>query len=124
MFSITYYILMASLLLPVRRSPRSINRFCNGFTHPGFTIDQTAILLALAHCSGWSADRIAGAIENITGTALSAEQVYNFHWSWIVRRDGDYLSIDDFEVAQCVLGGIGVRLVARGRPLNHTMYPV
>lgn len=115
---------MASQSRLIRRSPRSIERFCEGIIPPGFTPQQSAVLLALAHCSSWSADRIAHTIETITGITLSAEQVFNFHWSWTIRR-GEHLSTDDFEIAQIVLSGIGFNLLQRGgRPLSHTRYPV
>jgi hypothetical protein len=63
-------------------------------------------------------------VETVTGVTLNAEQVYNFHWSWIVRRGGEDLSLEGFEVAQTVLKGVDVCLSTREIPLSQTTYPV
>jgi len=71
-----------------RRSPRSIQRFCYGVTVPSLTDAQTALLLSLAHCSGWSADHIHYKFRCLTDISLTAEQIWDLHWEWIRARGG------------------------------------
>lgn len=88
------------------------------------TADQTATLLALAHCTGWSADRIAHKLKDVTDLELSAEVVWSVHDVWVKERGGEYLEADDIEMMHVLLRRTGVDMPNFGVPLNRTEYPV
>jgi len=114
---------MATAIL-TRLSPRAVERLCNDMMPPGMTVDQTATLLALAHCTGWSADRIANKLKEVTGFGLDAEVVWSLYDTWVKERGGEQLGADDIEMMQVLLRKIGVDMPTFCLPLNRTEYPV
>jgi len=109
---------------PTRRSPRSIERVCNGLDIPGLDNSQTALLLSLAYSTGWSADRISLKIGEVTGVELTAEQVYMFHCRWIIDRSNRRLSVEESELMSVLLREAGVRVSGDEAPLSETDVPV
>jgi hypothetical protein len=120
--------------MATRRSPRSIERFCNDLKLENLTSEQTALLLSLSQLSGWSADRIALKIFELSRVKLTAEEVWNFHGKWIFAREGKYdLDWEEQDIAEYLLSDAGiilthsnplVRLEHLGRPLHKTFEPV
>jgi hypothetical protein len=91
----------------------------------GLTVEQTALLLSLAYCTGWSADRIRLKIKEVTDVDVKAENVWSFHWRWIMDRGNQQaVRAEEIEVMQCVLRSLGITLPAMGRPLHATQQPV
>ena len=120
--------------MPARRSPRSVERFCKGLQLENLGFEQIAVLLSLAQLSGWSADRIALKVYDLYHVIVTAEQIWNFYWKWILDRDGSN-ELDDAEqeIAECVLSEAGITLphpdpnnkpMHLGRPLSKTTQPV
>ena len=92
---------------------------------PEFTFEQTAILLALAHLTGWSADRISLKIKEVTKKALTAEEVWMVHGRWVLdRKTGEQLSVDERELMEMLLKGIDVQVTGSMKPLSQTVQPV
>lgn len=120
--------------MATRRSPRSIERFCNDLRLENLTSEQTALLLSLSQLSGWSADRIALKIFELSRVKLTAEEVWNFHGKWIFAREGkDDLDWEEQDIAEYLLSDAGiilshsnplVRLEYLGGPLHKTFEPV
>jgi len=120
--------------MATRRSPRSIERFCRDLKLENLTSEHTAVLLSLSQLSGWSADRIALKIFDLSRVKLTAEQVWNFHRNWIFARGGkDDLDREEQEIAEYLLSDAGIiltnpspliRLEYLGRPLSKTIEPV
>jgi hypothetical protein len=91
----------------------------------GLTSEQTAVLLSLAHCTGWSADRVRLKIKEETHVDIKAEDVWSFHWRWVMDRGKQHtVRAEEVEVMQCVLRGLGITLTSMGRPLHATQQPV
>lgn len=121
-------------LLASRRSSRTIEKLCNGVqikTHDSdgevVTLDRwhTGLLLALAHCTGWSADHVALKIKNVTGTDFTAEDIWSFHWRWVLDRGTQVeLQRKDLQAMLWVLKQEGFILPALGQPLHKTEQPV
>jgi len=120
--------------MPARRSPRSVERFCKGLQLESLASEQIAVLLSLAQLSGWSADRIALKIYDLYHVNVTAEQIWNLYWKWILNRDGSN-ELEDAEqaIAECVLSNAGITLTHSGpngkrdyvgRPLSETTQPV
>lgn len=120
--------------MATRRSPRSIERFCNELRLQNLTSEQTALLLSLSQLSGWSADRIALKIFELSRVRFTAEEVWDFHGNWILARKGrDDLNWEEQDIAEYLLTDAGiiltssnpsVRLEYLGRPLHKTFEPV
>lgn len=110
--------------IPTRCSPRSFERMCNGVVVQGLTTEQTATLLTLAHCTGWSADSISNKIKDITGVKVTAESVWDTHRDWVRGRRGEQLSADTTKVMQILLNRVGVNTSTMGAPLSRTFRPV
>jgi hypothetical protein len=110
--------------MATRRSPRSVERICYGIQLPGITSEHLATLFALAHCTGWTAERIALKFKEVAGVELTAEQIWSLHNSWVTRRGGDYLDLLDAELLRFLLCRIRVDISAFRTPLNRTQIPV
>lgn len=110
--------------LSTQRDLRAFERICDGLVLKGLTTKQTAILLALAQCTGWSADRISQKIHDISGIKLTAETVWRFHRQWERRHGEANCSADTIEVMTNVLKRVGVDVSIMGTPLSDTVYPV
>jgi hypothetical protein len=120
--------------MATRRSPRSVDRFCNDLKLQNLTSEQTALLLSLSQLSGWSADRIALKIFNLSRVKLTAEEVWNFHGKWIFARKGkNDLDWEEQDIAEYLLSDAGINLTHQnpviileylGRPLHKTFEPV
>lgn len=107
--------------------PESLSkRLCGTTTLTGATEEDTATLLALAHCTGWSADRIALAFNELRSTELTAEQVWDFHEDWMVKTKEENRSLDllDIAVMKALVNKFGVSKVMFGTPLSETTRPV
>jgi hypothetical protein len=108
-----------------RRSPRSAQRLCGRISIPEFSKEQTATLLSLAHCTGWSADRISLRIKKLTKVTLAAEKIWILHWRWVMERHtGEQLYADEREMMEILLKEIGVKVTELMRPLSQTVQPV
>jgi hypothetical protein len=109
----------------LRRSPRSVAKLCKNMKMEGLTATQTSLLLSLAHCTGWSADRIRLKIKEVTDLDLTAEDIWSFHWSWVEDRGKkEILSQGEIEVMKWVLKSIKITLTAMAKPLYLTPRPV
>jgi hypothetical protein len=123
---------IVAFLRSLRRSERSINRLCNGVQMTTeietgtLTLDrqQTALLLGLAHLSGWSADHIRLRIAEITGIYFKAEDIWSFHRRWVMKRGNGVIGRPDIEVMLCALKDNGIELSQIGRSLHETEQPV
>jgi hypothetical protein len=121
-------------LLALRRSSRTIEKLCNGVqikTHDSdgdvVTLDPwyTGLLLALSHCTGWTADYIALEIKKYTGLEFTAEDIWSFHGRWVMDRGTQVeLSQGDLQAMLWVLKQEGFMLPELGRPLHMTEKPV
>jgi hypothetical protein len=116
----------ASDLVVLRRSPRTIEKICDGIKMGNLTLYETGVLLSLAQCSGWSADRIKLKISKIADEKFDykAEDIWSFHWQWILKRGEQAVSDEDIVVMLSVLKREGITLSELGRPLNTTEQPV
>jgi hypothetical protein len=110
--------------IPTRCSPRSFERLCNGLVIQGLTTEQTATLLTLAHCTGWSADSISNKIQDTTGVKLTAESVWDTHRDWVWGRGGEQLSTGTTMIMKILLTRAGVNTFTMGAPLSRTFRPV
>jgi hypothetical protein len=113
--------------LPVglRRSPRSAAKLCKGIKMEGLTAEQSGLLLSLAHYTGWSADRIRLKIKEVTNVDTKAEDVWSFHWRWVMDRGKKQeLCLEEIEVMQSMLRSVGESLTLSGKPLHLTIQPV
>jgi hypothetical protein len=94
----------------------------------GLNIDQIALLLSLAQCTGWSADRIGLKMFEIYQKQLKAEDIWDFHWRWIIEREKkmneDRFLEEEMELMIFIMKSIGVQLKELGKPLNRTAQPV
>lgn len=131
---------MAGLPVPVpselfapRKSPRTIEKLFNGVKMKPLTGPLTGLLLALTNCSGWSADRIRLEIIKIAGNELEeldyveefeAEDIWGFHWRWVMNRGNGALCREDIEVMLCVLKEYGIILSELGIPMHKMEQPV
>jgi hypothetical protein len=60
-----------------------------------------------------------------TGVPFKAEDVWNFHWRWILSRGGsDVASVGDTDIMKLLMKDAGVELAVMGNPLNRTVQPV
>lgn len=108
-----------------RRSPRSIKALCNETIIPLLNYEQTAVLLSLAHCTGWSADQIANKVAEVTDVVLPPEVVWDYHSGWVWDRNGgECLSTSEWETMQMLMRAISVEITEAGRPLSRTAKPV
>ncbi len=56
---------------------------------------------------------------------MKAEDIYDFHWQWVLRRGkGWEVSVEEKEIMLLLLREVGVVVKELGRPLNRTMSPV
>jgi hypothetical protein len=87
---------------------------------------HTSLLLALAQCSGWSADRIRLKILEVAGEEIKAEIIWSFHWRWFMGQgnEGEKMCRKDVEAMLCVMKEYGITLPELGRPLHKTEQPV
>ncbi|KAE9370502.1 hypothetical protein N431DRAFT_411916 [Stipitochalara longipes BDJ] len=121
-------------LMAPRRSGRTIEKLCNGVQINTLDSDgdivtlnrwYTGLLLALAHCSGWTADHIALEIKNVTGKEFTAEDIWSFNRRWVLDRGIQVeLSREDFQAMLWVLKQEGFMLPEIGRPLHKTEQPI
>jgi hypothetical protein len=88
------------------------------------TLRDTGLLLALAQCSGWSADRIKVEIMNVSGIELKPEDIWSFHRQWIMDRGNGDVGRNDIEAMLSVLNDYDITLPVLGRPLHKTEKPV
>ena len=109
--------------MATRRSPRSIERLCGRISIPELSDEQTATLLALAHCTGWTADRISLKIKEVMKVAMTAEKIWFLHRHWVLDRNKT-VSVDEREIMEMLLKEIGVKVTALMRPLSSTVQPV
>lgn len=86
----------------------------------GCSYEQTCVLVSLAHCTGWTAERIGLAMDEIFDLHLAAKDIWNFHARWHVCHDEG----PDVELMKYFMDGVGVRLEVIGRPLSETLPPV
>jgi hypothetical protein len=86
---------------------------------------DTGLLLALAHCSGWSADRIKLKIKKVSGIEFKPEDIWSFHWRWVMDRGNGAMCREDIEAMLWVLKEYGITLSEVGKkPLHTTEQPV
>lgn len=107
--------------------PQSLSKqLCGTTTLLRATYEDTATLLALAHCTGWTADRIAREFNEKKGSKLTAEQVWDIHESWVVKNKNEKRTLEllDFGVMKALLNKIGIINIAFDPPLNETTRPV
>ncbi|KAM3084564.1 hypothetical protein ACMFMG_001334 [Clarireedia jacksonii] len=119
----------SSLSQASRRSPRTLSRYTGSLTLPPLTLSGVALVCALAHRSGWSADRIAISVFQILNVAITGADVYHVnHLWWGVHGGGDEFELPGYleEVEVGVLRSFGIceRELGRGRPLWKTEPPV
>ncbi|KAK0125351.1 hypothetical protein ONS96_009199 [Cadophora gregata f. sp. sojae] len=113
-----------------RRSPRSIEHLCRGECLHDLTKAQSALVISLAHLSGWSAERIAVTIKNRISQEVSAEDIWHYCWRWILlgrSNDQDFVSEDDRELMKAAIKEAMIDMeVGKGpaRPLHKTVEPV
>lgn len=88
------------------------------------TIEQTAMLFALCHCTGWSAERITNKFREVTGVEIYPAQAWDFHRAWVKHRGGEDLAPEDTKVMNVLLQQAGVDISTFGPPLNRTSFPV
>lgn len=104
-----------------RRSPRTIEKFCNKHI-VAESVSLTATLFSIATCAGWSADRIAITIERYFHVRIPAEVIWDIHAHWIhTRKPFNY---DDRVTMGWMMGQIGLHVYEMGRPLNMTPRPI
>lgn len=110
--------------VPCRRSPRSIERLCSGLRVPGLTNQQLATLIALAHCTGWSAERINNKYKEYSGIKLTAELTHSLYTTWASYRfpHGE-ISTDEWDIMRLLMKDVGVLIRGQSRPLSHTSVP-
>lgn len=101
-------------------------RLCGTTALAGVTVQDAATLLALAQCTGWTADRIAREFDEKKGIKLTAEQVWDIHQSWIatIKKEKRSLELLDVAVMKTLLNKIGITKIPYDTPLNETSRPV
>ena len=102
-----------------------IRKFCCRITLPDVNDVQMAFLLAIAQCTGWSAERIGIVFHTYTNILVSGQEIYKTHQSWVESRGSDDLKGVDLYIAHSLLAvrGICVRPLPGGsihKPLNRT----
>jgi hypothetical protein len=106
-------------------SPRSVTKFCHGIEYGYLASELTATLISLAHCSGWSADRIRLAIlEKGYHFNESAEWIWHLHRQWMLVRGPSGLSTEEADIADFLLQDFGLDSASQVRPLSNTHQPV
>lgn len=59
------------------------DQICGNVVIPAYERDETAVVLVLAHLSGWSAERIANRVNERFYTWITAEGVWDVYSSWV-----------------------------------------
>ena len=116
-----------SQLVVLRRSPRTMEKICDGVQMGNLTPYQTSLLLALAQYSGWSADRIRLKISKMSNGKFEykAEDIWSFHWQWVFSRGFERdMSDEDTITMLSAMKREGIILSELGRPLYKTEQPV
>lgn len=115
-------------IMATQHSPEAFLQFCHNTRFEGCTVAQTALLLSLAQCTGWSADYIGLKMQEVlqTETRFTAESIWNFHWNWTILRGGTTsLTAHDVATMKLLLRDAGVELEPEEqRPLYQTEIPV
>lgn len=107
-----------------RRSPRFIEYLCSNTAIPSLSNEQTATLLSLAYCTGWSAEQIANKFAEATDVVVSPEAVWDYHWIWVNDRGFAEISVAEWDIMRVLMSNIGVVLENRGMPLSEFARPV
>jgi hypothetical protein len=107
--------------------PESLpKRLCGTTALAGVTVQDAATLLALAQCTGWTADRIAREFNEKKGLKLTAEEVWDIHKSWMamIKKEKRALELLDVAVMKTLLNKFGIIKIPYDTPLNETNRPV
>lgn len=84
---------LGSKLLPAS----TIDQICGDVVIPAYDKEETAIVLVLAHLSGWSAERIANSVNEHFYTWITAEAVWEVYNSWVNQpAKGSNKEVQDF----------------------------
>ncbi|PVH89726.1 hypothetical protein DL98DRAFT_579514 [Cadophora sp. DSE1049] len=113
-----------------RHSPRSIERLYREECLQNLTKAQSALVISLAHLSGWSAERIALTIKKQTFEEILAEDIWHYYWRWILlgrSNDPDFVSEDGRELMKATIKDAGVEMEIGNQParsLHKTVEPI
>jgi len=111
-------------------STSTIDKICGNFLIPAYDKEQTALVLVLAHRSGWSAELIANSVNEQFYTWITAEAVWDVYNSWakehVNSRNGPPLEIlDPFsQDISLILKQFKIEDSRTARRLNQTPRPV
>ncbi|KAH7342797.1 hypothetical protein BKA65DRAFT_297986 [Rhexocercosporidium sp. MPI-PUGE-AT-0058] len=119
-----------SRLLSYRRSPRSIAGLCGKECLKGLDETQSALVISLAHLSGWSAERISSTIGARYSTEVLPEEIWRYLWRWVFsldRSDQNEPSEEEHELMKATVMESGIELEVgeeASKPLHLTSEPV
>ncbi|TAQ90616.1 hypothetical protein B7494_g1073 [Chlorociboria aeruginascens] len=99
-----------------------IESLLNGLIMPGLTIDESAILIALAHCTGWSADRISCTLEDATFVTKTPEEIWDYYQAWESSREGEEIdNVKEERLMRALMRNVGVQKYRFRDPLSTTV---
>jgi hypothetical protein len=117
---------LGSKLLP----ESTVDQICGNVVIPAYEKEETAVVLVLAHLSGWSAERIANSVNERFYTWITSEAVWEGYNSWVNQHaNGSNGEVQDNldPVRQdilAILNEFGLEDTSPTRRLNQTPRPV
>ena len=110
-------------------STSTAERICGTLIIPDCDKEPTAVILILAHLTGWSAELIANKANDRYYAWITPELVWDIYHHW-VSEHGKHLSIQPLDVLDLhqdiamILEAFGAKAVRTAKKLDQTPRPV